>query len=346
MADDPRNPDEVYYDAMMERGAELMRVETFVVADALRRWRPYANRLTDTTERALRNIRSRGTGVLSQKQFDALLGRQRRIVRDGMRAVRKAFTTHLDDLASRELRWTLETMSDALPNFDFRKLRPATARKVWKQTPMTGRKLSEWWTKTSANTLDAVAVAVRNGVIEGQTVSQIVGRIRLPNGALSVSTRDLETMARTGVQHVSAQVRKEVALENRSALREEIWIATLDTRTCPACASEDQRRWKVGQGPYPPLHPRCRCARGAYFAGTPVGERASRDGPVPGDTSYSDWLRRQSAAAQNKVLGPTRAKLFREGKLGDLKPEFLIDANNRPLPVRDLLTKLERRGEL
>lgn len=38
-------------------------------------------------------------------------------------------------------------------------------------------------------------------------------------------------------------------------------------------------------------------------------------GRVSTDLSYADWLRRQSKAFQTDVLGPTRAKLFRDGEL-------------------------------
>lgn len=38
-------------------------------------------------------------------------------------------------------------------------------------------------------------------------------------------------------------------------------------------------------------------------------------GTVPGGVTYNDWLKTQSNAFQNEVLGPTRAKLFREGGL-------------------------------
>lgn len=38
-------------------------------------------------------------------------------------------------------------------------------------------------------------------------------------------------------------------------------------------------------------------------------------GTVPATTSYGEWLKTQSTGFQNEVLGPTRAKMFREGNL-------------------------------
>jgi hypothetical protein len=45
----------------------------------------------------------------------------------------------------------------------------------------------------------------------------------------------------------------------------------------------------------------------------PPGTRASMDGQVPADLTYADWLKKQSAARQDEILGPTRGKLFRSG---------------------------------
>ena len=47
----------------------------------------------------------------------------------------------------------------------------------------------------------------------------------------------------------------------------------------------------------------------------PAGTRASMDGQVPAETTYLEWLGKQPAGVQDEVLGPTRAKLYRDGKL-------------------------------
>lgn len=54
--------------------------------------------------------------------------------------------------------------------------------------------------------------------------------------------------------------------------------------------------------------------KGAYdaFARQRIRDLTTR---VPSATSYQSWLETQSRAFQNDVLGPTRARLFREGKL-------------------------------
>ena len=50
--------------------------------------------------------------------------------------------------------------------------------------------------------------------------------------------------------------------------------------------------------------------------------------------SLSTWLRRRGPAFQDEVLGPTRARLYREGKLS---PRQLIDSTTgKPLTLEEL----------
>lgn len=58
--------------------------------------------------------------------------------------------------------------------------------------------------------------------------------------------------------------------------------------------------------------------------------------PVPGNTTYDEWLRRQPEGFQNEVLGKTRAEAFRNGATLD---QF-IDANsNQPLTIAEMKEK-------
>lgn len=63
------------------------------------------------------------------------------------------------------------------------------------------------------------------------------------------------------------------------------------------------------------------------------GTRASMDGQVPADTTYGQWLKRQSAARQDDVLGPTRGALFRRG---GLTIDKFADERGRELTLAEL----------
>jgi hypothetical protein len=60
-----------------------------------------------------------------------------------------------------------------------------------------------------------------------------------------------------------------------------------------------------------------------------------RVGHVPGETTYDEWLRRQDEAFQNEVLGPTKAKKFREG----LEMDQFVDRSGNELTVTQLKEK-------
>lgn len=59
-------------------------------------------------------------------------------------------------------------------------------------------------------------------------------------------------------------------------------------------------------------------------------------GRVPAKTSYQDWLTRQSVAFQEDVLGVTKAKLFRDGKLALDK---FVNRNGDELTLSELARK-------
>lgn len=189
--------------------------------------------------------------------------------------------------------------------------------------PFQGRLLSEWFSGLSNASAQRISDAVKIGMAEGQTTDQIVRRIRgtraagYADGLLAITRRDAANIVGTATAHVTSQARANFYAANEDILPGEQWVSALDSRTCPRCAAMDGKTFKVGQGPQTPLHfGPCRCVRVPYFGPTTVkGTRASMFGPVPEDTKYADWLRRQSPEIQNEVLGVSKAKLFREGGL-------------------------------
>lgn len=66
--------------------------------------------------------------------------------------------------------------------------------------------------------------------------------------------------------------------------------------------------------------------------------RSSMDGQVARDLTFSDWLKTKSDSFANKLLGPTRADMWREGKL---KLTDLTDQTNRPMTIEELERKVK-----
>ena len=177
----------------------------------------------------------------------------------------------------------------------------------------------------------AVRDAVRIGFVEGQTIDQIVRRIRgtrsqgYADGLMEISRRDAEGMVRTAINHV-ASVSRQMAYEaNSDIVGGWVFLATLDSRVTVTCASLSGREFPLGRGPQPPRHVNCRSTSipkimswrelGLSDDEIDPGTRASLDGQVPADLSFSDWLRSKPAKLQDEVLGATRGEMFRAKKI-------------------------------
>jgi SPP1 gp7 family putative phage head morphogenesis protein len=179
------------------------------------------------------------------------------------------------------------------------------------------------WTRTERSRVIGV---IRQGFFEGQNTGEILRAIRgtranqYRDGVLSLLNRNAEAIVRTSVQHVASVARFQTWEQNKEFITGYRWVSTLDGRTSTICRSLDGQVFKVGRGPKPPAHIRCRSTTVAELSSefdwlTEGRTRASQDGPVYGDQNYYSWLKGQPAAFQDDVLGVTRGKLFRDGGL-------------------------------
>lgn len=186
---------------------------------------------------------------------------------------------------------------------------------------------------------------VRDGVTLGQTSQEITRNIK---DLTKTQQRQAATLARTIANYVSIQAREVVMRENSDITDSYKWIATLDSRTSLICASRDQQIFKESNdSPKPPAHFNCRSTiapilKDEFDLGLDIDSRrpaVSDDGvkQVSSSTPYEAWLRRQSRAFQTEVLGVTRAKLFREGRISIGR---FVDAQGATLTL-DQLRKLE-----
>ena len=110
----------------------------------------------------------------------------------------------------------------------------------------------------------------------------------------------------------------------RAKIRGLMWVATLETNTCLACRAYHGRVWRVDRGPRPPLHPSCSCICVPVLHGEPEPDLLDAD----------DWLRTQGPEFQDEALGPARAKLWRQGKVGSVRD--LVNMRGRTLTLDEL----------
>ena len=243
-----------------------------------------------------------------------------------------ALNSELKEFAEYETHWqqeSLDRVTPAIVNIERIGLTQVYAAAVAR--PFNGRLLSEWYKTIEESARVRVRDAVRLGVIQNETTDQIVKRIRgtksmsYKDGLIEISKKDAQSIVLTAVAHTQDVARESVYQANSNIIKYEIWNSTLDTRVCPRCAELDGQKFELGKGVRPPIHFRDRCVRipilkswrdlGFNVDELPPSTRASMDGQVPEDTTYSAWLRKQSDERQDEVLGKERGRIYRKSGL-------------------------------
>lgn len=161
-----------------------------------------------------------------------------------------------------------------------------------------------------------VMTTVQAGITQGSTTQQITRQVM---GMVESRTRaQAEAVIRTAANTAGSAARSELYSANSDVLKGEEWTAVLDGRTTLVCSGRDGKVYPVGQGPQPPAHYNCRSVRvpvvdDRFSVLRQGATRASKDGPVSSQRTYSGWLKDQPKSFQDEVLGVERAKLFRSG---------------------------------
>lgn len=172
--------------------------------------------------------------------------------------------------------------------------------------------------------------AIRLAAAQGQTTDELVRKIRgtraakYRDGLIDATRRDVNLMARTALQHVAVQAREVTWDANAKVIRAVEWVSVLDSRTSGLCRGLDGQQFPLKKGPRPPIHAGCRSTvvpvlkgRLSELQGGGTQFARGEDGPgrVSADLDYYQWLKTQSEAFQDDIVGPTRGKLLRNGGL-------------------------------
>jgi SPP1 gp7 family putative phage head morphogenesis protein len=190
-------------------------------------------------------------------------------------------------------------------------------------SPIDGDLLVDWFEGQAENVLRRVRRQLRVGMARGETMDQLIVRIRgrrigpgrYVGGALQTSHRDAEAIVRTAVTHVANVAHFETYSANGDLTEEYDYVAVLDSRTTLQCIGADAGspyRYDDRSAPRPPLHIRCRSTIVPRIAWAKLGIE-----PPAGleRRDYEAWLREQPEERQNEILGPRRAEMFRRGEL-------------------------------
>lgn len=278
-------------------------------------------------------------------RLEALLGSARALNAQAYAQVGVELRQELRDFVAYETSYQQQALESVLPVQVH--VAAVSAEQVYAAAlarPFQGVLLNGALADLEAGKAKKIRQAVAQGFVEGRTTDQIIRELRgtrargYADGILEISRRDAEAVTRTALGHMAGFVQDRSADANVDLIKAVVWSATLDLRTSEVCRVRDRKLyepvthapikhnfpWRGGPGR---AHWRCRSHQTLVLKsykelGIPIpeiemrgGGRASMDGQVPKDLSYADWLRKQSSGRQDAVLGETRAKLMRDGKL-------------------------------
>jgi len=109
------------------------------------------------------------------------------------------------------------------------------------------------------------------------------------------------------------------------------FVSTLSTKTCLACGVLDGKIFDSSELPNVCMNETCRCLMVPVVKGMEEFDkddtRATEDGPVPANMTYSQWLKKQPAKIKREILGDYYDK-YRQGTTLEKIAE-LITANVR-----------------
>jgi SPP1 gp7 family putative phage head morphogenesis protein len=152
---------------------------------------------------------------------------------------------------------------------------------------------------------------------EAKTVRQLVAA---GGQATAVADNQIITLVRTSINQVANTASQQVYEANQDITKKYRYVATLDTRTSAICAALDGREFEYGKGPMPPQHFNCRSTTVPIIdpdilPPSTTATRASKDGQVPINQSYGEWLAKQPRSVQAEALSPGKVAYF--NKLAD-----------------------------
>lgn len=263
------------------------------------------------------------------------------------------FGERMVEMAGAEADWLSGRINKAVGTRVMVALPPkSTLRQLATEALILGAPTSEWWRRQSADTAFRFAAAVRQGAAEGETSAQIVTRVRA-DGVLGLSRRNAEALVRTSVQSIANATRMQTLIENEGMVKGVQQVSTLDNRTTEICIAYSGATWDLDGKPIgktklqfnggPPRHWNCRSTlvpvlKSWRDMGIDVDEfkpaaRASVDGEVASDLTFTQWLKGKSSEFQDELLGRGKADLWRRGKIS---LQQLLDQTGRPLTLAQL----------
>lgn len=328
------------FDSHIGHQADLARYSNGVVRRIIATLNRSDARMASELQRAIDDMGA----AFKIERLESMLATLRQVNAEAFTQIDRQLASELRDFVAEESAWQAMVIKEAVPAVvSVASVSAEQAYAAAMARPFQGVVLKGALKDLSDQRARMVRQAIAQGFVENRTTQQIIRDIMgtkakgYADGLMEKSRRDIEAITRTALSHTAGVAQQQVIDANADLIKAVLWSATLDIRTSPICRPRDGKTY-AAKAPHKPIghafpwlggpgaaHWCCRSARvpvlkswkemGLDFGDIPEGTRSSMDGQVPEATSYADWLKKQSAARQDDVLGPTRAKLLRDGGL-------------------------------
>ena len=330
------------FDELTERQLQLLRVDAEIRREIL-----------IELKKLEREILSKLIEIdnFTQKRLQSILSDVRIAIKETYQIINEKMIDNLIELSKIETTATvnnLATVSVVATDLSVEKI-----KKLVQGTLIAGAPSETWWKRQGEKLTRNFEDQMRQGVLLGENNSKLIQRVRgtkafnYTNGLMNVSRNDAEALVRSSVQTASNQSRFEVMETANNVIKYYRQVSTLDSRTSDICIVRDGKRWETKTKKpvkhnlsfqVPPLHWNCRSSLIAEIEGVNLNEttRASKDGPVPANFTFEDFLKRKGDAFADEVLGKGKAELWRKGKI---KLSQLLDQSGNPLTLEELKRK-------
>ena len=248
-----------YQDMLIRRSMDLQRFANGAATRAIRILNEAEGELEAKLRKALAKAPVRGSVPSQVKRLEALLKSVRDHRAATFLAMKKQVRGELTAYAADEVAFTSNAFLKAAGLAELSLAIPVASavRSAVLTHPFVGGPLNEWFGSLERADRKRLTPAVRMGVIQGESVDDMVRRIRVTkalkytDGILQTTRREAEAVVRTGVNHATNTARDAVFGENSDIFTRLKWSSVLDGRTTLICANRDGRVTPDAQGRVP-----------------------------------------------------------------------------------------------
>ena len=211
-------------------------------------------------------------------------------------------------------------------------------------TANMGVTLDELTKSFSKNESERLIRAIRFAHTDGLTNDKLVQMIRgsranrYQDGILNTTTRNAQTIARTGTAIMASEAKQAFIHENRDIIKGIRVNATLDRRTSHICRHLDHQFMPIEQAKYPPYHFNCRSSFEIVFDGYESPKQRASEFGVTENVSYYEWLKKQDKGYIQSVLGKKKTELFlADDMTADKFRQLNLDKSFEPLSLNEMV---------